>query len=60
MGRYAHVVNVAVRCTLSWYQYFDIKVITFYVQVNQDAKVNDTVPYDVTQDPIFPSELQVR
>ena len=46
--------------TLSWYQYFDIKVITFYVQVNQDAKVNDTVPYDVTQDPIFPSELQVR
>ena len=31
-----------------------------YVQICPEAEVNCIVPYDPTQEPIFPSELQVR
>ena len=39
---------------------FKINVVLFYVQICSEAEVNGIVPYDPTQEPIFPSELQVR
>jgi len=39
---------------------FNISAVLLYVQICPEAEVNGIVPYDPTQEPIFPSELQVR